>query len=133
MLLIVADTSTLRGARALEADVLRVSAADQDAHALLIVGVVALIVALWAALANSRLAWLVLVAAGVASAIVVAAVDLPSLGSTSSVSQLFTSVRAWDGSAIYPAAVGAVLLLVTGVAGLVYRGGSTERTTRVSR
>ena len=113
-LLIVAEFSTLRGVRALEADVMRVSAGGNHGYALLVIAAVALPLAAWAALGRSRVAALALIIAGAAAAYVVLAIDRPDLGSTAPVNQLYTSTSAWTGSAIYWEAAGAALLLASG-------------------
>ena len=127
VLLIVADSSTLRGVRALQADVARVSTGHEDGHALLIVGVIAIVITVWGAIAKRRAAALAVLAAGVASAVVVLAVDLPSLGSISPSNQFYSSTTAWNGSAIYFATAGSALLLVSGALGLIASRPPTAR------
>ena len=113
-LLIVAEFSTLRGVRALQADVLRVSAGGNHGYALIVIALLALPVAVWAVLRRSRLAALGLLIAGAAAAYVILAVDRPVLGSTAPVDQLYASTSAWTGSAIYWESAGAALLLASG-------------------
>jgi hypothetical protein len=113
-LLIVAEFSTLRGVRALQADVLRVSAGGNHGYALIVIALLALPVAVWAVLRRSRVAALALIVAGAAAAAVIIAIDQPVLGSTAPVDQFYTSTSAWTGSAIYWESAGAALLLVSG-------------------
>jgi hypothetical protein len=115
-LLIVAEFSTLRGVRALQADVLRVSARGNHGYALLVIAVLALPVAVWAVLRRSRLAALALIIAGAAAAYVVLAIDRPVLGSTAPADQFYSSTSAWTGIAIYLESAGAALLLAAGAA-----------------
>jgi hypothetical protein len=119
VLLIVADFTTLRGVRAITADLAHVSAGAEHHHALLIVGALALPTSVWAAIGRSRLAALLLVIGGAVSAYVILAVDLPSLGRVAPYDTLFASVTATRGSAVYLEIAGAVLLLVSGLAQLL--------------
>ncbi|HWE32510.1 MAG TPA: hypothetical protein VG410_03445 [Solirubrobacteraceae bacterium] len=126
-LLIVAEFSTLRGVRALQADVLRVSAGGNHGYALIVIAVLALPVAVWAMLRRSRLAALALIIAGAAAAYVILAVDRPVLGSTAPVDQLYTSTSAWTGSAIYWESAGAALLLASGAVQALLPGRARAR------
>jgi hypothetical protein len=119
-LLVVADFSTLRGVRALEADILHVRGGGQHLYTLMVLGVLAVPISLIAAIGRSRMAIGALVAAGFVAAFVVVAIDLPSLGSTARQDQLYASVRAWTGNAIYLEIAGATLLIVSGFVQLAY-------------
>jgi hypothetical protein len=119
ILLIAADFSTLRGVRAIEAVLQRVTAGDNHGFALTLIGIGALGFAGRALLRRGVAAMVALAAAGASALLVAVAVDVPSLGSPAPFDQYYAATTAWTGSAVGLELVGSALLFVSGCGQMV--------------
>jgi hypothetical protein len=122
VLLILADSATLREIRVFGVDVARVSAGSHHVHALLVVGALSLPAAIYGAVRRSRKALFALVIAGLAALVVALAVDAPSAGSTSPYNQFYADAGARSGGAVGQELVAGALLLASGLLQLVILG-----------
>lgn len=114
ILLIAADFSTLRGVRAIEVDLQKVTAGENHGFVLALIGVAALGLGYRAVLRRGMAAMIALAAAGMIALLVALTVDVPSLGSAAPVDQYYAGTRAWTGSAVTLELAGSALLLVGG-------------------
>jgi hypothetical protein len=126
VLVIDADFSSLRGVRAVAVDLDRVSAGAQHYYALAVIGLASILI-LWRVVVRaSPLAMCGLAAVGLITLVVMAAVDVPTLGTTPPQAQLYASTSTWTGDAVTLEATGGSLLIVSGLGQLALLGGGSR-------
>jgi hypothetical protein len=142
IMLIVADFTTLFEVKAVTT-VLEdvpggvVKGRRNHSWAMVIIGIVALPMAYGAVRGNSRPAMAALGALGLVAAIIALAFDLPDATGTSTLARTFEEAKATPQEGFYLETLGAALLLVAGVGGLLLSrpqgGDRSGRTAREAR
>src|SRR3954470_10768494 len=118
-LLIAADLSTLLEIKVLTVVEKRLSGHAQHDWAVAILGLASIPLTIGAARRAARPAFVGLIVIGVAVLVIALANDLPDTRSTGVYGQRYDEAAAQAGPAFYLETAGAVLLLVTGVGGLI--------------
>jgi hypothetical protein len=129
-LLIAADLSTLVQIKVITVVKERLSGHDQHSWAMAILGLASLPMVYGAARRQARPAMLGLVVLGVVALLIALFGDLPDTRSTGVIGQRYEEAAAQAGAGFYEETAGGVLLLVAGVGGLVLLGAPRKPATR---
>src|SRR4051794_35127849 len=131
-MLIAADLSTLLEIKVLTVVEKRLSGHAQHDWAVAILGLASIPLTIGAARRAARPAFVGLIVIGVAVLVIALANDLPDTRSTGVYGQRYDEAAAQAGPAFYLETAGAVLLLITGVGGLILRPPPPARRARPS-
>jgi hypothetical protein len=129
-LLIAADLSTLVEIKVITVVKERLTGHDQHSWAMAILGAASLPMAWGAARRRARPAMLGLVVLGVVALLIALFGDLPDTRSTGVIGQRYEEAAAKAGPGFYEETAGGVLLLVSGVGGLLLLGDPRRPETR---
>ena len=129
-LLVAADLSTLVQIKVVTVVKQRLSGHGQHSWAVALLGVAALPLVFGAVRGRSRPAMFAIIALGVVVLIIALAKDLPDTRSTGVIGERYDEASAAPGPGFYLETAGAVLLILTGVGGLLLLPARTTAATR---